>query len=204
MKNNLIPIVLFGLLALVSCKDNTKGAYDPVTNTDTEYFPTEAGIDPENTGAEKEGFKNQSNSAETEEKSVNSSSVKTSKPFVVSGTYIKVGEEGDHNCGCYCLDINFTSESELCLVKDDMYINSRFQKSGENTMNVFLVKPSDRNKQNDIPFENFDTGSPIATITQLSNGELELNWLGFKSNGDLIANYAIYGKKTLEGIYRRK
>lgn len=204
MKNNLIPIVLFGLMALVSCKDEPKGGYDPVTNTDTEYFPPEAEIDPEKTDSEEKGLKDQLILSGSGEKPDNSNSIRTPKLAEISGNYIKVGEENDNNCGCYCLDINFNSESELCLVKDDMYISSRFQRTGDNTINVFLIKPSTRNKQNEIPFQNFDTDSPIATIVQLPNGELELNWLGFKSNGDLINDYAIYGKKTLEGTYKRK
>jgi len=40
----------------------------------------------------------------------------------IEAQYIKVGEESDFNCGCYCLNLNFTSNSELCLSPDNIYI----------------------------------------------------------------------------------
>jgi zinc D-Ala-D-Ala carboxypeptidase len=33
---------------------------------------------------------------------------------------------------------------------------------------------------------------------------MELDWLGFTINGDLAMDYAIFGKKTLEGQYKKK
>lgn len=205
MKNNLIPALLFGLTVLVSCKDKSESEYNPNNSADTEYFPTEAESDSDNKNYENRSLKDQEvHHSNSEENSDSSNSVKKLKTVGVSGTYIKVGEESDKDCGCYCLEINFKSDSELCLVKDEMYINCRFQKTGDNKVNVFLIGPSTRNKENEVPFENFDTDNPIATIAQLPNGELKMNWLGFKSNDDLITEYAIYGKKTLEGTYKRK
>lgn len=201
MKNNLIPFIVFGLMVFVSCKEETKGVYDPVNNTDTEYLTPEAETDQENIDKEENAEMNKKASGENPDKSVSSEKIKST---IISGLYIKVGEESDNNCGCYCLDINLNSGSEMCLVKDEMYVNTRFQKNNDNTINVFLVSPSTRNKQKDVPFESFDTDSPIATISPMSNGELKLDWLGFKTNGDLLTDYAIYGKKTLEGNYKKK
>lgn len=207
MKNSIVPIILFSLLSLVSCKDEPQGAYDPVTNTDTEYSQPEAELDSEI----EEDIDNGETETDEEadlpgsgENSEISGSSNKNRSTIIAGTYIKVGEEKDSGCNCYCLDINFNSGSELCLVQNEQYINTRFQKNSDNTINVFFVGPSSRNKQSEIPFQDFDKDTPIATISPLSNGELELNWLGFKSNGDLLTDYAIYGKKTLEGNYKRK
>lgn len=205
MKNNLIPLMILSFIILVSCKNEPEGAYDPVTNTDTEYFPPEADIDPDNANVEEniDSVKkdNLPGSGENPEKSGSSEKNKSTD---IGGTYIKVGEESDNNCSCYCLDINFGTGSEFCLLENEMYINTRFQRNPDNTVNVFLVRPSTKNKKSDIPFETFDTDTPIATIAQLPGGELKLDWLGFKSNGDLLPDYALFGKKTLEGIYKRK
>jgi len=123
----------------------------------------------------------------------------------IEGQYIRIGEESDLNCECYCLDLNFTSNSELCLSPDKIYINVKFEKTNNNLIKVYLTGPSDINSEGDnIPWAKFDRNIPIATITSQPNGELDLDWLGFSINGDLAMDYAIYGKKTLEGKFKKK
>lgn len=123
----------------------------------------------------------------------------------ISGTYIKIGEESDTGCNCYCLDLNPAGNKELCLVPGEMYITTRFQKAGDNSIDIYLVEPAARNIQGkDMPWKDFDRNSAIAKITPQANGEIELDWLGFKINGDLAMDYAIFGKKTLEGKYKKK
>jgi hypothetical protein len=52
-----------------------------------------------------------------------------------------------------------------------------------------------------VPFNTFDTTVPIAVLTQTSNNTLTLDWKGFSVNGDLAVDYAILGKKNLEGKF---
>ena len=123
----------------------------------------------------------------------------------LSGNFIKISEEMDDSCACYCVDINYSGNSELCLAPSKIFINIRMAKSNNQTTNIFFVKPSPENTGGkDIPWSKFDTNTPIATITSNGNGEMELDWLGFSINGDLAIDYAILGKKTLEGNYKKK
>lgn len=123
----------------------------------------------------------------------------------IGGNYTKAGQENDANCSCYCLEVQFNSNSELCLTPDKMYINVRFEKVNENLVQVYLIAPSDRNTEgDDIPWANFDRNTPVAVITSINNGEIDFDWLGFTINGDLAQDYALFGKKTLEGNYIKK
>ena len=141
------------------------------------------------------------NSPKEESDSENTSSPTKS----IAGNYIKVGQESDSNCSCYCLDVQFNTNSELCLTPDKMYINVKFEKVDENLVNVYLLNPSDINAEGDeIPWSKFDRNSPVATLTSQNNGDIDFDWLGFKINGDLAQDYALYGKKTLEGTFKKK
>lgn len=204
MKKKLYVLGLFSFLLIVSCKNEPEAGYDPVNNTDIEYSPTESGVTQDTANA---------NNTETREidpgndTSVNNVRQEqgSDKTASLSGTYIKLGEESDKDCDCYCLDINYNSTSELCLIPGEMYIETRMERSNNNTVNLFLVGPSAKNTTGEnIPWEEFDKNIPIASVTSIANGDLQMNWLGFTSNGDLAMDYAIYGKKTLEGIYKKK
>lgn len=123
----------------------------------------------------------------------------------MGGRYIKMGQETDNSCACYCLDLQNGANSELCLTPSKMYVNIRIAKGNNNTSNIFYVSPSAKNTDGkDIPWAKFDKNIPIATIAPKGNGEIELDWLGFSINGDLAIDYAILGKKTLEGNYKKK
>lgn len=135
---------------------------------------------------------------------VNSSNLETSARAISEGKYIKEGET-DPSCACYCIDINFSANNELCLQDETIYINSRMSRGKDGLMNIYLMEAASRNTEgDDIPWDDFDKNTPIATITPIANGQIELDWLGFTINGDLAMDYAIYGKKTLEGIYKKK
>lgn len=123
----------------------------------------------------------------------------------LSGNFMKIGEEMDNSCTCYCVNINYTGNSELCLSPSKMYINIRMAKKSNQNTDIFFVSPSSKNTEGkDIPWSKFDKNVPIATITSKENGEIDLDWLGFSINGDLAIDYAILGKKTLEGNYKKK
>ena len=93
--------------------------------------------------------------------------------------------------------------SELCLKKDEIYIQARFSKDADGKLNVFYVKPSEKNTNDKLPWDKFDTNKPIAVLTPSGKG-LELDWKGFSIGGELAVDYALYGKKTLEGTYINK
>lgn len=195
---------LFSFLILVSCKNEPKEGYDPVNNTDIEYSPTESGVTRDTSESESWETDESDTPVDKTENTLKQEQG-SDETANLSGKYIKLGEESDVDCTCYCLDINLNSTSELCLIPDEMYIETRMQRSNDNTVNIFLVVPSDKNTTGEnIPWEQFDKNVPIASVTTISNGELQMNWLGFTSNGDLAMDYAIYGKKTLEGIYKKK
>ena len=204
MINKMYVLGLFSFLLIVSCKNEPEAGYDPVNHTDIKYSPTESGVNRDNANANKmetgeidPGHDTSGNNVRQEQGSEKTASL--------SGTFIKLGEESDKECNCYCLDIDYNSTSELCLIPGEMYIETRMKRSNDNTVNLFLVGPSAKNTTGEnIPWDTFDTNIPIASVTSIANGDLQMNWLGFTSNGDLAMDYAIYGKKTLEGIYKKK
>lgn len=186
MKFKLTLTIIGCFFILNSCKNKDSGDNNSETGSDLEKSQSESLTE---SGNNKDHSKTEAEGTST----------------TIEGQYIKVGEEGDLNCECYCLDLNFTSNSELCLSPDTLFINVKFEKANSNLINVYLTDPSDINSEgNEIPWDKFDRNIPIATITPQPDGELELDWLGFSINGDLAMDYAILGKKTLEGKFKRK
>ncbi|WP_010230415.1 hypothetical protein [Gillisia marina] len=208
------PILAFLAITLIftSCKDSSTSENDSnievVSDENLNSDMDSDNIKDSNTSTETEDISNDTNISATsntsETPNTNPSEGKT-KPTNssanLSGAYIKIGEEMDNSCSCYCVNINYVGNSEMCLTPSKIYINTRMVKSNNQTTNVFLVNPSSNNSEGkDIPWSKFDKNAPIATITSKENGELELDWLGFSINGDLAIDYAILGKKN----FRRK
>ncbi|SDR66786.1 hypothetical protein SAMN04487764_0099 [Gillisia sp. Hel1_33_143] len=187
------------LLTLLGCKnDQSDQEYDSSANSNTSYSISGKS---ERNRQSKDSL-NLSNSTTNSE--INEASEKLKESFPL-GNYIKVGEETDSNCNCYCISINYSDISTFCLVQNEMYINVKFVQNQSGSTDVYYIDISDRNKQGkEIPWNDFDTDSPIANITNIDGNTFELDWLGFKINGDLAKDYAIYGKKTLEGKYKIK
>jgi hypothetical protein len=193
MKFNLILTTIGCFFILNSCKNQDSGDKNSETGSAIEKSISE---DSTNSG------NNDNKDAKTKSSTMTNSE---GSAATIEAQYIKVGEEADLNCMCYCLDLNFTSNSELCLSPDNIYINVKYEKTSNNLINVFFVNPSDINSEGEkIPWDKFDRNIPIATITPQPDGELDLDWLGFSINGDLAMDYAIFGKKTLEGKFKRK
>lgn len=192
MKFKLILTTIGCLFILGSCKNQDSADHNSETGSALEKSRSESLTE---SGNNKDHSKTGSTSKTDSKDSAGT----------IEGQYIRIGEEADFNCECYCLDLNFTSTSELCLSPDNIYINVKFEKANSNVINVFLVNPSDINSEGEkIPWDKFDRNIPIATITPQPNGELDLDWLGFSINGDLAMDYAIFGKKTLEGKFKKK
>lgn len=170
----------------ISCKDNSK-------NDQTgEPVSTENKLEP----------KNEIGSA-SQDQPIDQSKVGQEKDaFTLTGRYIKSDHPEDINCNCYCLDVQLNSTTELCLKDQELYINGRFEQDGDN-INLYYAGKSSRTPNSEIPWEKFEKNIPIAVLSPTSNG-IKLDWKGFKINGEIAVDYALYGKKTLEGNYKKK
>ncbi len=186
-------LICFGI-ALYSCKDQkkTESTSDPNESTESYERADQEEMD-HSTGNSSTG-----NTSGENEISADSPSASA----MISGVYIKDNHTEDSNCNCYCIDVTTTGNAELCLKEGALYINSRFSKNG-NDINIYYAGKSSKTTDADIPWDQFETGTPIAVISPNKNG-FKLDWKGFSINGDLAMDYAILGKKTLEGTYKRK
>ncbi|MCP9201415.1 hypothetical protein MKO06_16005 [Gramella sp. GC03-9] len=120
---------------------------------------------------------------------------------ILAGRYKKDGHPEDANCNCYCLDIQLNATSELCLADGELYVNGRFEKDGDK-INIYYAGKSARTENSDIPWDQFEKNRPIAILSPEANG-MSLDWIGFTINGEIAVDYALYGKKTLEGTYNK-
>lgn len=175
------------LLSLAtSCKD------DPKSKEGNEAIPTEESIEPR----DKLG-------GSVQDQPIDEIKTEPDKEITtLTGQYIKNDHPEDINCNCYCLDIQMNAVSELCLKESELYINGRFEKDGNN-INLFYSGKSSRTQNNNIPWNEFERTKPIAVISPTDEG-LELDWKGFSIDGEIAVDYALYGKKTLEGTYKKK
>lgn len=109
------------------------------------------------------------------------------------------------DCNCNCIEISYDRPTEWCIDKDKMHMKAKCKKTGENTADVYFVAVSRENSPDKpLPWKEFDTTTPVATLTFEHDGTAQLDWLGFSKNGELITEYALYGKKTLEGTYKKE
>lgn len=123
-----------------------------------------------------------------------------------NGKYRKlVDNKPASDCNCNCIEIAYDRATEWCINKDKMYMSARCKKTGENTADVYFVSASrETSPDKSLPWEEFDTTSPVATVTFQPDGSAKLDWLGFSKNGEIITEYALFGKKTLEGTYKKE
>ncbi|MBZ9728877.1 hypothetical protein LB467_04195 [Salegentibacter sp. JZCK2] len=191
------------LLVLASCKDKDRSEENETS------FETEQSEN--NRTSESNSEKSDSDitySENEEDESVGSSDKDSNKKqehseAITSGSiYVKM-DESDANCSCYCIEFDMSNNTELCLLEDKMYINARYSKSGNN-VNIYYVSPSNKNTKKDLSWQDFDTNTPIAVLNPGENDQMELDWKGFYIDGELAIDYAIYGKKTLEGTYKKQ
>lgn len=124
----------------------------------------------------------------------------------MDGRYRKIVEgKAAVDCNCDCIEIDFDTPTEWCIVKDKLYIKARTQKTGENSADVYFVSVSrEIEPDRKMPWDDFDTSTPVATINFTPDGGAELDWLGFSTNGEVATDFALYGKKTLEGTYKKE
>lgn len=122
------------------------------------------------------------------------------------GRYRKVVEDQPTaDCNCNCIEVSYDKPTEWCIDKDKIYMTARSQKTGNNSADVYFVSASrEVSPEKSLPWEEFDTNTPVATLTFQPDGSAELNWLGFSKNGEVLTDYALFGKKTLEGTYKKE
>lgn len=198
MKTITILVCLF--LCLTSCNDSKKEKEsEKISRQEESIEPkddlgTSAQDQPINQNPEysKDGTEPQSPSAE------DSKNTSTN----LSGVYRNSEHLDDSDCSCYCIDVNTNGTSELCLSEDKLYIQGRFEQSGNN-INIYYAGKGSQNNNTEIPWDEFDTGIPIAVISPENSG-LRLDWKGLSIDGEIAVDYALYGKKTLEGTYKRR
>lgn len=192
--------LIVSVLFLISCNDDKKSGMEG-----------EPVMDPEDSVQReftKDDVEEDRDAVKTEDETVKT--LQDPVDYEFAGRYKMISKEGEGSeagtgCNCDCLEISFTTPSELCISRDQMYVTVRYEKTGGNTANVYLVDPSNvENSEDELPWDEFDRKTPVATLDLQPNGTVVLDWEGFHINGELATDYAIYGKKTLEGTYQRQ
>ncbi len=124
-----------------------------------------------------------------------------------SGKYKRLddGKENENTCDCNCLEINFDQPVEVCIDKNDkLQIQVAFTQTNDGKVKMYYVSGSGETETfKNIPWDKFDKDTPLAIIEYTKNGELDLDWKGFTQNKELVVDYAIFGKKNLEGKFKR-
>ncbi|APG61270.1 hypothetical protein [Christiangramia salexigens] len=179
------------LLSLTACNNSSKekaSTEDKVTSTQNEKAETSPTVE---------------SNGETERKKNSASKVgKETSAIIKVGTYINTEHTEDLNCNCYCLDLNPGETTSLCLVKDKMYINAKVTRSGNN-INLYFSEVTSNTTDTKLPWDKFNKEQPIAIISSSPEG-YKLDWKGFSIDDEIAVEYALYGKKTLEGTYKKK
>lgn len=185
------------ILCLFSCKNNNEKERDSDTNQ------TEA-VDRNNENTESPDYEPIDQMETTPNPDTPDSEEETNETRSngISGTYIKNDHPEDGNCSCFCIDVTINGTSELCLSKDKLYINGRFEQNGNN-IDIYYSGKSSKTGDSDLPWDKFEKSTPIAVLSPSASG-FDLDWKGFTIDGEIAVDYALYGKKTLEGTYKRK
>lgn len=181
-------------VAFISCNDSKNNQSESAGKADTDTITADT-LPPGNIQEERDALQTTENEMEQPEV----------EPVVSNnGKYRKLVDDQTAT-DCNSIEISYDRPTEWCIDKDKMYINARCQKTGANTADVYFVSASRENSPDkELPWEEFDTNTPVATLTFQPDGSAELDWLGFTKNGELVTEYALYGKKSLEGTYNKE
>jgi len=196
-------VILFCLfLSITSCNDSKK-ANDP--DADPNQNLNQNADQNSNQNLDTNSQENPSDSAGdnqiTSSSSENENTTELNKTSNFTGTYINTEHTENNSCECFCIEMT-TGTSELCLKENELFINARFQQNGNN-IDVYYAGKSSSTSNAEIPWDKFETGIPIAVLSPAGNG-FKLDWKGFSIDGEIAIDYALYGKKTLEGTYKKK
>ena len=110
------------------------------------------------------------------------------------------------SCDCNCLSIQMNQASKLCLDQEEnIHIQVKFKQTDASNLVMYYVSGQGKMEgQKDIPWSYFDTDQALATLHFTTPNSFELDWKGFIQNGEIAMDYAVLGKKNLEGNYKRK
>jgi len=184
--------ICLAILTITGCKDSA--------NSESEN-KVEDTITTQKTGFK--DLKEQSSDQSEEASTTDTTSTAEETNTDYSGIYTNLAYAENNGCECYCLEIEVGKSSELCLKPGELYMEADFRKVG-NEIHVFYKGASVKSKQNDIPWNDLDTGTPVAIFSKVSTNEYKLDWKGFQIDGKTAVDYALLGKKTLEGTYKLK
>lgn len=189
MKNSLL--IIFVALFIWSCKEDQKKNMNGDTGQNLADTVMNKNATMDDTA---------SNASEKE--------VDTIKNASFTGVFIRSddGKEAEE-CQCNCLEVNLEKNTRLCIdEKTGLSISADFKKNADGSLNLYYVGPIQKEGigSGKIPWDKFDKTIPIATIVYSSDDAFKLNWKGFSIDGELAVDYAIYGKKNLEGNYVKK
>lgn len=198
MNMRTLIILLCFSVSLISCNNSSKEKDDLSAENDSIEYKNDLG-----SSAQDQPINAEEGTPEEKEKTEVDRTENANSVTTISGTYLNTAHQEDTSCKCYCLEVATGGSSELCLKENDMYINARFQQDGNN-INIFYNGRSAKTTAEKIPWEKFETGMPIAVLSPEPNGDLKLDWKGFRIDGEIAIDYALLGKKTLEGTYKKK
>ena len=191
MKNLIVIMILF---MLMSCKSNTDKDESTLNKLEDNIELTQ-----DSTETNKDTEKN---SAIENSKTLEITDTNTAITSSSEGTYVNI-DNVDAAAGCNTINLNFNTATPLCIDKDGIIISVSYSRSG-NIVIITFNGVIENQKDDTIPFEDFDTNTTLAEITLKPNGFLKLDWKGFTINNDLATDYAILGKKNLEGTFKKK
>ncbi|TQD33634.1 hypothetical protein [Haloflavibacter putidus] len=193
MKNMRFLLCLLAFASFASCQTDTKK-----NQNQTETSQQEARNDFTETATR--------NTADTNSVKEENPSKLAPEP-AYTGKYKRLddGKENETTCDCNCLEINFDHPVDVCIDKNaKLQIQVAYTQTNDGKVKMYYVSGSGKTKTfKSIPWEKFDKDTPLAIIEYTKNEELELDWKGFTQNKELVVDYAIFGKKNLEGKFKR-
>ncbi len=193
MKNLRFILFFLAFASFASCKTDSKEKQDNIESAQEETskdFTEKANRNPTGTTSVKE-----------------ENPPKLPPEPAYTGKYKRLddGKENETTCDCNCLEINFDQPVEVCIDKNDkLRIQVAYAQTNDGKVKMYYVSGKGETETfKNIPWDKFDKDTPLAIIEYTQNGELELDWKGFTQNKELAVDYAIFGKKNLEGKFKR-
>lgn len=195
MKKLLIALLCLPLA--FACKDDQKSNSDTTESTEVTQKETAE--------MEKEAVSEKQSIVKSSTKSELKSSEITPKDL--AGEFQRSDDNNDDlNCNCNCISIQMEQNTKLCLdLEENIHIQVKFKQDNKSNLAMYYVSGSGKMEgQDEIPWADFDTNQPLAMLQFTTPNNFELDWKGFMKNGEIAMDYAVLGKKNLEGNYKRK
>lgn len=191
-------------MSVIACQDDKKSSSEELTSEDDVIEK----ISSKEQERDLQTNEHDEEIVEVQEEENVSSTSKNDRPgpsAIWSGEFIKTNAlRNDAACNCNCLDIDFNAARTLCLdKKSGIDIQVNYKLKGKIIEVIYLNGKGNLDDKNPIPWSDFDKNSVVAEISTTGN-QMQLDWKGFTIDNKLATNYAILGKKNLEGNYKRK